>query len=131
MPNSPRFVLGSIYALCILIGLMVLSKALANGPPAVDQEQSASAGCCRIIELRQYLLKPGQRDALVALFDREFVETQEAEGMRILDQFTDETNPPISCGFADLPTCLLVSATSRPSIPGQRGRNSASRLPEP
>jgi hypothetical protein len=42
-----------------------------------------------VLELRQYTLRPGQRDVLVDLFDREFVETQEAEGMAILGQFRD------------------------------------------
>ena len=30
-----------------------------------------------IVELRQYLLKPGMRDVLIDLFDREFVDSQE------------------------------------------------------
>ena len=42
-----------------------------------------------IVELRQYTLVPGQRDVLVELFDREFVESQEALGMRILGTFRD------------------------------------------
>jgi len=45
--------------------------------------------CCRIIELRQYTLQPGQRDTLIDLFDSEFVDTQEATGMRIIGQFRD------------------------------------------
>lgn len=46
-----------------------------------------------VLELRQYTLRPGQRDVLVDLFDREFVETQEAEGMAILGQFRDLDRP--------------------------------------
>lgn len=46
-----------------------------------------------IVELRQYTLHPGRRDVLIDLFDREFVETQEAEGMTILGQFRDLDNP--------------------------------------
>jgi hypothetical protein len=46
-----------------------------------------------IVELRQYTLRPGQRDVLIDLFDREFVETQEAEGMAILGQFRDTDRP--------------------------------------
>jgi len=42
-----------------------------------------------VMELRQYTLKPQQRDMLIELFDREFVETQEAEGMRLFGQFRD------------------------------------------
>jgi hypothetical protein len=42
---------------------------------------------CSIVELRQYTLHPGQRDTLIDLFDREFIEPQEALGMRIIGQF--------------------------------------------
>src|SRR5258706_16365234 len=42
-----------------------------------------------VVELRQYTLHSGMRDVLVGLFDREFVETQEATGMAVLGQFTD------------------------------------------
>jgi hypothetical protein len=41
---------------------------------------------CPIVEPRQYTLRRGQRDVLISLFDREFVETQEAAGMAILGQ---------------------------------------------
>jgi NIPSNAP len=46
-----------------------------------------------VFELRQYTLLPGRRDELITLFDREFVETQEACGMRILGQFRDLDRP--------------------------------------
>lgn len=46
-----------------------------------------------IVELRRYTLRPGQRDVLIDLFDRELVETQEATGMRILGQFRDLGDP--------------------------------------
>lgn len=42
-----------------------------------------------LIELRRYRLHPGQREALVALFEREFIETQEACGLQVLGQFRD------------------------------------------
>lgn len=42
-----------------------------------------------IVELRQYLLHRGRRDELIELFDREFVETQEALGIRVIGQFRD------------------------------------------
>lgn len=42
---------------------------------------------CPVVELRQYTLHPGRRDALIDLFDREFVEPQEAVGMTVLGQF--------------------------------------------
>ncbi len=49
--------------------------------------------CCPIVELRQYTLHPGKRDVLIDLFDREFIEPQEALGMNILGQFCDLDDP--------------------------------------
>jgi hypothetical protein len=46
-----------------------------------------------IVELRQYTLKPGQRDVLIDLFEREFVESQEAEGMDIIGTFRGAGDP--------------------------------------
>ncbi|EFL34847.1 conserved hypothetical protein [Streptomyces viridochromogenes DSM 40736] len=46
-----------------------------------------------VIELRQYTLRPGRRDELIELFDREFVETQEEAGMDVLGQFRDLDDP--------------------------------------
>lgn len=46
-----------------------------------------------IIELRQYALHPGKRDTLVELFEREFVEPQEAAGMTLLGTFRDARDP--------------------------------------
>jgi NIPSNAP len=48
---------------------------------------------CPIVELRQYTLHPGQRETLITLFDREFIETQEVLGMRVLCQFRDLDDP--------------------------------------
>lgn len=42
-----------------------------------------------LLELRQYLLRRGRRDELIELFDREFVESQEACGIRVLGHFRD------------------------------------------
>jgi hypothetical protein len=63
--------------------------------------------CCPIVDLRQYTLFPGTRDAFIALFDREFVETQEAAGMRIIGQFRDLGDPNRFVwlrGFPDMPS---------------------------
>ena len=46
-------------------------------------------GCCPVLELRQYTLKPGQRDVLIGLFERRFIESQEAAGMTVVGQFRD------------------------------------------
>ncbi len=42
-----------------------------------------------VVELRQYVLKPGAADALVEVFEAEFVESQEALGMAIGGLFLD------------------------------------------
>ncbi|MFG2874540.1 NIPSNAP family protein [Streptomyces sp. NPDC048337] len=46
-----------------------------------------------VIELRQYTLRPGRRDDLIELFDRELVETQEEAGTAVLGQFRDLDHP--------------------------------------
>lgn len=64
-------------------------------PAAHDAEDGklAMATCCPIVELRQYTLHPGKRDALVELFEREFIEGQEAAGIRVIGQFLDLDDP--------------------------------------
>jgi hypothetical protein len=51
------------------------------------------SGWSPIVELRQYVLHPGQRDVLIDLFDSTFVESQEATGMRVIGQFRDLDRP--------------------------------------
>lgn len=46
-----------------------------------------------IVELRQYTMRPGKRDVLIGLFDREFIEPQEAAGMTVIGQFTNIDDP--------------------------------------
>ena len=63
--------------------------------------------CCPIVELRQYTLHPGKRDVLIDLFDRQFVESQEALGMKVIGQFRDLDNPNRFVwlrGFRDMPS---------------------------
>jgi hypothetical protein len=64
-----------------------------------------AAGVISVLELRRYTLKPGARETLVELFDREFVDSQEALGMHILGTFRDLDDPDQFVwlrGFADL-----------------------------
>ena len=56
---------------------------------ARDKQMGSSLFCCPVVELRQYTLYPGKRDVLIDLFDREFVETQEEVGIKIIGQFRD------------------------------------------
>jgi len=58
-----------------------------------------------IYELRQYTLHPGQRDTLIELFEREFVESQEAVGIRLVGIFRDLADSDRFVwvrGFADM-----------------------------
>ncbi len=87
-----------------LLFLMALA-AMGTVSATTASPASSARDCCPVLELRQYTLKPGQRDALIALFDRHFVETQEAVGMRIAGQFRDRRRADRFVwirGFADM-----------------------------
>jgi hypothetical protein len=61
--------------------------------------------CCPVVELRQYTLVPGGREVLISLFERHFIESQEATGMTVIGQFCDLNNPDRFVwlrGFADM-----------------------------
>ncbi|HEY8298712.1 MAG TPA: NIPSNAP family protein [Candidatus Baltobacteraceae bacterium] len=58
-----------------------------------------------VFELRRYTLHPGKRDALIDLFEREFVESQEEAGIRLVGQFRDRDRPDMFVwlrGFPDM-----------------------------
>lgn len=70
--------------------------------------------CCAVLELRQYTLKPGQREVLIDLFDGKFVAGQEAVGMTIVGQFRDLDAPDRFVwlrGFAGMPQRKLALET--------------------
>lgn len=60
-----------------------------------------------IVELRQYETRPGKRDDLIDLFERHFVESQEALGMTLIGQYRDLDDPDRYVwmrGFSDMET---------------------------
>ena len=60
-----------------------------------------------IVELRQYTLHPGRRDVLIELFEREFIETQQAVGMEVIAHARDLDLPDRFVwfrGFHDMPS---------------------------
>jgi len=61
------------------------SPALTGGAPL--------PGNFPVVELRQYTLHDGRRDALIELFERQFVESQEALGMKVIGTFRDLDRP--------------------------------------
>ena len=55
-----------------------------------------------VLELRRYRLHPGRRDELIALFEREFVEPQEAAGAHLFGLFRSGDDFVWLRGFASL-----------------------------
>jgi len=85
----------------IALALLVLtfSAATFSGEPM-------KPSCCAVLELRQYTLHPGKRDVLIDLFEREFLESQEALGMHVVGQFRVAGDPDRFVwlrGFRDMP----------------------------
>jgi hypothetical protein len=94
----------------------------------MDLPPYADATCCPVVELRQYTLHPGQRDVLIELFDREFVETQEAAGMKVIGQFRDLDRPDRFVwlrGFRDMPSRAKALADFYGGPAWQAHRNAA------
>jgi hypothetical protein len=60
------------------------TTSLGTVPPATQ------AG---VLELRQYTLRGGQRDALIELFENKFIEPQNAAGARVIGTFRDLDDP--------------------------------------
>lgn len=67
-------------------------------------EPTTSETWSPIVELRQYTLHPGQRDVLIDLFEREFVEHQEELGIRPIGQFLDLDDPDRFVWLRGFPT---------------------------
>lgn len=58
-----------------------------------------------VVELRRYAMRPGRRDELIALFEREFIEGQEACGMIPVGHYRDADDPDCFVwfrGFANM-----------------------------
>src|ERR1700746_3822254 len=73
-----------------------------------SKQVRSSRLCCPVVELRQYTLHPGKRDVLIDLFDREFIEPQEALGIKVNGQFRDLDHPDRFVwlrGFLDMTSC--------------------------
>ena len=86
-----------------------------------------------VVELRQYTLHPGTRERFVDLFQREFVESQEAAGMTLIGFFRDLDDPDRYVwlrGFPDMEKrqAALTCPTHRYCSTASVG-NSTSRAP--
>src|SRR5215510_9567490 len=75
--------------------------------PRPNRSSRRDSSFSPVVELRQYTLRPGKRDTLIDLFERELVEAQEAVGMKIIGQFRDLDDPDRFVwlrGFPDMST---------------------------
>src|SRR5471032_663591 len=68
-----------------LMTAMILQATAAPTP--------AQSTCCPIVELRQYTLHPNMLDGFIQMFEREFIETQEAVGITVIGHFRDQNDP--------------------------------------
>ncbi|MGH9535419.1 MAG: NIPSNAP family protein [Terriglobales bacterium] len=71
-------------------------------------------GGCEVVELRRYRLRPGRRETLIELFERELIEPQEAAGMWVIGQFRDGDEPDQFVwlrGFPDMDRRAAALAT--------------------
>jgi hypothetical protein len=71
----------------------MMSLGINETPGTGPASERLERNCCPVVELRQYTLHPGMRDVLIELFDRNFIESQEALGMKIIGQFRDLDDP--------------------------------------
>ena len=89
-----------------MFSTLILLGALAGADTANVAAPSDGVSCCEIVELRQYTLHPGRRDAFIPFFEREFIESQEAVGNTVIGQFRDLDDADHFTwlrGFADMP----------------------------
>lgn len=68
-------------------------RALAGLLMMVIAMTTHADGDAPVLELRQYQIFAGQRDALIAVFESRLIEGQEQVGMRLLGQFRDLDDP--------------------------------------
>jgi hypothetical protein len=72
-----------------LTGAAVLSCALTAPLPAATADTAEDT----VFELRQYTLYGGKRDTLIALFEENFIETQNVVGAHVIGTFRDLDDP--------------------------------------
>src|SRR5919198_5666459 len=63
------------------------------GDMALNGTSTAPTLPVSVVELRRYTLHPGRCDTLIALFESELVDPQEAVGMSVIGQFRDLDAP--------------------------------------
>jgi hypothetical protein len=93
-----------------IVSIAAVETKVGKSTSTSSKESTVSPkvqSCCPVLELRQYTLHPGKRDVLIELFDREFIESQEALSMTLVGQFRDLGNANRFVwlrGFNDMPS---------------------------
>lgn len=109
MPQNHRPATNSTFQAHILRrALVVLAIVTGAASWAADAQAPTTSGpCCNVIELRQYTLHPGRREAFIELFDGTFADPLDATGMTVIGQFRDLDRPDRFVwirGFQDMPS---------------------------
>ncbi|MGH9530601.1 MAG: hypothetical protein ACRD2S_11870 [Terriglobales bacterium] len=89
---------------CFLAGAAAMTFA-ANALPMLSGEVRVTQDS--VFELRQYTLYGGRRDELISLFEKNFIESQNAVGADVIGTFRDFDDPDRFVwirGFRDMPT---------------------------
>lgn len=94
----------------VVIGGSIAAAAVATtgarGAPTALQGDADP-----VIELRQYKMVRGKRDEFISLFEREFVDSQEKLGIRLVGQFQDMDDPDRYTWIREFPTMAGRAAT--------------------
>jgi len=85
--NRREFLETTLHA-AVAAGVMTDAAAAATSTPA-----SAPQHPDTVVELRQYTLRGGKRDTLIAMFERDFQQPLEDAGMHVIGTFRDLDDP--------------------------------------
>jgi len=80
----------SVFKILFALGIVMISMSMnisasGNNPSTTNVDS--------VFELRQYTLHKGQRDTLISMFEKNFIEPQNAVGARIYGLFRDLDDP--------------------------------------
>jgi len=117
--------------LFVAICAMAAPSHGAAGPGPHDAvAPSATGQASGVLELRRYTLHPFKRDVLIDLFEREFVESQEEHGIRLVGTFRDLDAPDRFVwlrGFADMESRTVALAAFYDGPAWRTHRDAANR----
>ena len=107
-----------------------MEAAEASGEPAASAG-AASPDPHPVIELRQYKIVRGKREEFIELFERNFIESQEELGMRLVGQFRDSSDLEVAiftgtgrafCAGEDMKESVERGTVGSASAPNDRCR---------